>query len=295
MCFYRRRGKKISGRWLLVPLLAAAAAPPSPAAATQFEASLAPRGRYVLKVYPTFFFTSAFFSDDGKARHLPGVTGLLYFELPVQVQYGVTGSLSVGAVLPVGWSYQEEDLRPDPVNNMTVRDFWITVQHRWLTFPFVSSSSLRVKIPVADKKEWEDGLRVGDGQVDLYPAYHFDYFDEKRYWYLSGSIGYNYRFKSGGTKPFDELSVYAQGGYELFPDLRMRFYLYADLTDFRNGEFNGGSLRFFEHEGSLHHFGYGVSLWPRPTLRLELATGGDWSGTNQYRGIRWTAGVTKIL
>ena len=282
-------------RVLFAFVLGALMSIPLGVSATQFEASLAPRGRYLLKFYPKFFFTSAFFSADGKARHLPGITGLLYFELPVQVQYGVTGSLSVGAVLPVGWSYQEEDLRPDAVNNFTVRDFWITVQHRWLTFPFVSSSSLRVKIPAVDKKEWENGLRVGDGQVDVYPAYHFDYFDQKRYWYVQASVGYKYRFKKGGKKPFDELNFYSRAGYELFSDLRMRFFLYADLTDFRNGEFSGQTLEFFENEGSLHHFGYGVSMWPRPTFRLELTTGGDWSGSNQYRGIHWTVGCAKIL
>lgn len=263
--------------------------------AVEFEASTAPAGKYLLKIYPNFFFTSAYFSNEGKALNLPGVTGLLYFELPVQVQYGVTGSLSLGAILPIGWTYQEEPERQDPVQRLMVREVWITLQHRWLTFPFVSSSSIRVKIPLVDKKDWENGLRIGDGQVDVYPVYHFDYFNETRFWYVQFSVGYKYRFKKGSYKPLDELRFYSQGGYELFQDLKMRFFLYADLIKFRNGEFPEGDLKFFEREGSLHTFGYGLSLWPRPTFRLEITTGGDWSGSNQYRGIRWIIGATKIF
>ncbi|MCK4351102.1 MAG: hypothetical protein KAX13_09590, partial [Candidatus Krumholzibacteria bacterium] len=59
--------------------------------AREFEASVAPEDRFLFKVYPKFFFTSAYFADDGRAYNLPGVTGLLYFELPLQVQYGITG------------------------------------------------------------------------------------------------------------------------------------------------------------------------------------------------------------
>jgi len=265
------------------------------ASSGQFEASVAPEGRYLLKLYPRFFLTSAYFSEDGKARHLPGVTGLLHFTLPVQVQYGVTGSLSLGAILPVGWTYREDEERSDPRSRLAVREFWITLQHRWVTFPFVSSSSVRVKIPLMDKKDWEDGLRIGDGQVDVFPAYHFEYFNDHAYWYVQAAVGYRYRFKSGDEKPFDELGMDLLGGYELFQDLRMRFFLYGELTDFRNGDFGAGDPIFFDREGSLHHFGYGVSLWPRPTFRVEFKTGGDWSGVRRFRGMRWTVGIAKII
>lgn len=270
-------------------------AAPLSVCAREFEASVAPDGRFLVKMYPKFFFTSAYFSDEGRACNLPGVTGLLYFELPLQVQYGLTGSLSIGAVLPVGWVYQEEELREDPLMRLHVRELWLTIQHRWLTFPFVSSSSVRIKVPLADKKDWEDGLRIGDGQVDVFPIYHFDYFSESMFWYVEFSIGYKYRLKSDDYKPLDELRFHARGGYELFQDLQMRFYLFADLTKFSNGEYPRQDRKFFQHDGTLHSFGYGVSLWPRPEFRVELTTGGDWSGSNQYRGIRWTIGVSRIF
>jgi hypothetical protein len=263
--------------------------------AGEFEASTAPDGRYVLRVYPRFFFTSAYFDAGGRARNLPDVSGLLYFELPVQVMYGITGSLSIGAIVPFGWTYQEEETRSDAMNRVTVREAWFVLQHKWLTFPFVSSSSVRVKVPLAEKKEWENGLHIGDGQVDIFPAYHFDYFNQMHYWYVQLSAGYKFRLKKGDYKPCDEIRLYGQGGYELFPDLRMRFYLLADLVKFSNGDFPGDDLEVFEYDGNLHSFGYGVSLWPRPDFRVELTTLGDWSGTNQYRGIRWEIGFTKIL
>ena len=282
-----------SGLQMLVAIIIMVA--PANVRATEFEASTAPDGQYLLKIYPNFYFTSAYFSNEGKAMNLPGVTGLLYFELPIQIQYGVTGSFSVGAILPIGWSYQEEEDREDPVSNLAIREFWLTLQHRWITMPFVSSSSIRVKIPLADKAEWEDGLRIGDGQVDILPAYHFDYLSSTYYWFINLSIGYKYRFKTNDYKPLDELMFYSRGGYELFADLKMRFFIYADLTKFMNGEFHGDDLKFFEHDGSLHAFGYGISLWPRPTIRVEFVTGGDWSGRNQYRGIRWLIGITKVI
>jgi len=278
-----------------IAILAAAIACSSSPRAGEYEASTAPDGRYLLRVYPKFFYTSAYFDDAGRARNLPDVSGLLYFELPVQVMYGITGSLSIGAIVPFGWTYQEEETRSDPVNRVAVREFWLTLQHKWLTFPFVSSSSLRVKVPLMEKKDWEDGLHIGDGQVDIFPAYHFDYFNQTHYWYVQFGAGYKFRMKKGGYKPCDEIRFYGQGGYELFPDLRMRFYLLADLVKFSNGDFPEVDREVFEHDGNLHSFGYGVSLWPRPTFRVELTTLGDWSGTNQYRGIRWEIGITKIL
>lgn len=277
--------------FVIVQLLAFLSSP----RAGEFEASTAPDGRYLLRVYPKFYYTSAYFSADGRAHNLPDVSGLLYFELPVQVQYGVTGSFSVGMIAPLGWTYREEEGRPDALNRVAVRELWLTLQHRWLTFPFVSSSFLQVKVPIVGKKDWEDGLRIGDGQVDIFPAYHFDYYSRSHYWYIQFTAGYKYRFKKGDYKPSDETRLYARAGYELFPDLRMRFYLLADLVKFSNGKFPEADPKFFERDGNLHSFGYGVSLWPRPTFRVELTTLGEWSGTNQYRGIRWEIGFTKIL
>jgi hypothetical protein len=265
------------------------------AEAVEYEASTAPDGSYLLKVYPKFFYTSAHFSAGGRALNMTDVTGLLYFELPVHLQYGITKSFSIGTILPLGWTYQEEEERQDPVSRLTVREFWITLKYRWLTVPVISSSSVRIKVPLADKKSWEDGLRIGDGQVDVYPLLHLDYFNNTLYWYVMMTAGYKYRFKTGETKPFDELTFHGRAGYELFPDLRMRFYLYTNLTEFMNGDFSDEELEFFEKEGNLHEFGYGVSLWPRPTFRVDLTTGGDWSGTNQYRGMRWGLGFTKIF
>jgi hypothetical protein len=263
--------------------------------AAEFEASTAPDGQYLLKVFPNFFYTSAYFSSEGRALSLGEVTGLLYFELPIQLQYGITESFSVGVYLPIGWAYQEKEARPESVDRIAVRELWFTVQHRWLTLPFISSFSVRLKMPLASKKPWEDGLHMGDGQVDIYPLYYFDYFSETMYWYVQMAAGYKYRFEASDYKPFDEITFYLEGGYELFPDLRMRFYLYADLKSFGNGDFLGEDLKFFEKEGYLHEFGYGISLWPRPTFRLEITTGGDWSGANQYRGMRWMLGFTKIF
>lgn len=265
------------------------------ATATDFEASTVPGGHFLLKVYPRFFYASAYFSEEGMARNMTGVTGLLYLELPVRLEYGITSSFAMGAILPLGWTYQEEEDRDDPVSRLTVRDFWVTMKYRWLTLPVISATSLRVKVPVVEKEDWEDGLRIGDGQIDIQALSHLDYFSDTRYWYVQLIAAYKYRFEKDDTKFFDELTFAGRAGYELFPDLRMRFYLYGDLTKFINGDFPGDTLRFFEQEGDLHTFGYGVSLWPRPTFRVDLTTGGDLSGTNQYRGMRWTVGFTKIF
>lgn len=283
------------GRWIFI--LSIFILTPIDTQAGEFDASVAPDGRYLLRLNPKIYFTSAYFSDDGKPANLDTVTGLLYFEVPVHVQYGLSGALSVGVIVPLGWTYQEirSDIRPDPIHRLAIRELWLTVQHRWLTLPFVSSSSLRIKIPLSKKKDWEDGLRIGDGQVDVYAIYYFDYFSKTRYWYTELMIGYKYRFKTGKIKPLDELNFKSQLGYELIPDLQVRFFLYADLTEFQNGKFEEDTLEFFEQEGRLRSFGYGLSLWPRPSLRLEMATGGDWFGRNQYRGMRWMVGITKII
>lgn len=283
------------GRWIFI--LSIFILTPIDTQAGEFDASVAPDGRYLLRLNPKIYFTSAYFSDDGKPANLDTVTGLLYFEVPVHVQYGLSGALSVGVIVPLGWTYQEirSDIRPDPIHRLAIRELWLTVQHRWLTLPFISSSSLRIKIPLSKKKDWEDGLRIGDGQVDVYAIYYFDYFSKTRYWYTELMIGYKYRFKTGKIKPLDELNFKSQLGYELIPDLQVRFFIYADLTEFQNGKFEEDTLEFFEQEGRLRTFGYGLSLWPRPSLRLEMATGGDWFGRNQYRGMRWMVGITKII
>jgi len=265
----------------------------------EWEASVPPVKKYLFKFYPKIFFTSAFFSENGKALNLPEVTGLLYLEAPIHVQYGYTKSLAFGAVLPIGWTYQEKltTESPDPITRtrLTIRELWLTIQHRWWTVPFISSSSIRIKIPLASKKDWEDGLRIGDNQIDIYPIYYFSYFSKNRYWYTDTSIGYKFRFKKDDIKPFDELNFRSVLGYELIPDFQLRFYLYTDLTAFRNGEFDPDTIKFFQNEGSLHTFGYGLSMWLRPETRLEISTGGDWSGRNQYRGMRWTIGIVKII
>jgi len=275
-------------------ILAGVAAPGS-ASAAELEASTVPDGAWVLKVFPTFYYTSAYFSPEGRALNMDELSGLLYFEVPVHVQYGVTGSFSVGAIVPLGWTYQEEEDRTESLDRFTVREMWLTLKYRLLTVPLIASSSVRVKIPISDKEPWEDGLRIGDGQIDLFPMCHWDYFDKTRYWYTQLSAGYNYRFKKDDIKPFDELIFSGRLGYELFPELRMRMYLCTDLTRFMNGDYPEEDRQFFEKEGDLHTFGYGVSLWPRPTFRLEVTTRGDWSGTNRFRGMWWGIGFTKIL
>ena len=297
MYFHKNTPMPARSFWSWIFILLILILTPIATQAGEFDASVAPKGHYLLRINPKIYFTSAYFSDDGKPANLDTVTGLLYFEVPVHVQYGLSGALSIGAIVPLGWTYQEiqSDIRPDPIHRLAVRELWLTVQHRWLTLPFVSSSSLRIKIPLSKKKDWEDGLRIGDGQVDVYPIYYIDYFSKLHYWYTELTIGYKYRFKTGKIKPLDELNFKAQLGYELIPDLQVRFFMYVDLTEFRNGEFEGGTLEFFEQEGRIRTFGYGLSLWPRPSLRMEMATGGDWFGCNQYRGMRWLVGITKIF
>jgi hypothetical protein len=262
--------------------------------AQEFGASTAPKGVFLFKCYPKVFFTNAYFSDRGKALNLETVTGLLYLEVPLQVQYGLTNSLNVGIIVPVGWTYQEmvPDLRENAVHRFAVRELWLTVQHRWWTFLFFSSSSLRVKIPLSKKRDWEDGLHIGDGQVDVFPLYYVDL--ETEYWYTELSAGYKYRFKDKGWKPFDELKFKLLGGHKLFVHPDMRFYVYGDLTNFWNGEFEGDDLDFYEHEGRRATLGYGVSLRPIHNMRLDIETAGDLAGRNQYRGMRWTVGFTII-
>jgi hypothetical protein len=268
---------------------------PPVAEAMEFEASTAPDNRYVIKVYPHFFYTSAYFTGEGKASNLDETSGLLHFRVPANIQYGITGAFSIGGVVPIDWTYREEDDSPETVDRLTIHELWVTMQYRCLTCPFIVAASLRTKIPLAGKEPWEDGLRIGDDQIDLFPVAHFDYFSSTHYWYVQLASGYKYRFKKGEVKPHDEFRFYLRGGYELFPDLRMRFYLYADLTQFINGEYPEEDLKFYEKDGDLHTFGYGVSLWPRPTFRVDITTGGDWSGTNRYRGMHWIIGFTKIL
>ncbi len=272
-------------------------ASPTSTRAQEFGASTPPKNLFFLRVFPKAFFTSARFSDEGKALNLDTVTGLLYVEVPVQVQYGVTGSLAVGAIVPLGWTYQEvaPGMGRDPIHRFAVREVWLTVQHRWWTLPFISSSSLRIKIPLADKEEWEDGLRIGDGQVDVYPSYFFDYFSIDHYWFAEFALGYKYRFKSGDIKPFDELNFRSVLGFELWDRPKMEVFVFADLTRFRNGNYGETDPLFFENDGSLHTLGYGVSLEPYPLAQIYLDTAGDFSGRNRYRGMRWTVGLRKAF
>lgn len=272
---------------------------PSGINAQEFGASVVPQGGYLLNFYPKIFFTSAYFSDEGKTQNLETVTALFYLEMPVHIQYGLTGSSNIGAILPIGWTYQEvrQEIRRHPIDRLAIRELWLTVQHRWWSFLFFSSSSLRIKIPLSKKKVWEDGLRIGDGQVDIFPLYYVDYYSEELYWYTELTIGYKYRFKNKNRnyKPFDELKFKSLLGYELWENPKIRGYIYADLTRFRNGDFGEDNLKFFEYEGSLQTFGYGVTLKPIPKLELHIETAGDWFGRNRYRGMRWLFGFTIIL
>ncbi|MBT3252814.1 MAG: hypothetical protein HN995_00885 [Candidatus Marinimicrobia bacterium] len=265
--------------------------------AGDFDASVAPKSRFLLRINPNIYFTSAHFLDNRKPANLDTVTGLLSFEMPIHIQYGLTGALSIGAIIPPIWTYQEIDpeIRYDPIHRFAIRDIWLTIQHRWLAIPFVSSSSIRIKIPISKKKDWEDGLRIGDGQVDIFPLYYIDYYSKRNYWYSELTVGYKFRLKQGDIKPLDEFHLKTQLGYELLPSLQVRFFLYAGIIDFRNGQFGDNVLEFYQKDGDLRTFGYGVSLWPRPSLRLEIATGGDWFGRNQYRGMRWLISIAKII
>ncbi|HSG29287.1 MAG TPA: hypothetical protein VLA34_12460 [Candidatus Krumholzibacterium sp.] len=283
-----RRGS--AGRCLL---FLAALSLPCALPAQEFGASTPPEGRFLLRAFPKALFTAAYFSDEGKALNLETVTGLLYVELPVQVQYGLTGALAVGAILPLGWTYQEvrPEIREDPIHRFAIREVWVTVQHRWLTIPFVSSSSLQVKLPISDKEDWEDGLRIGDGQIDVYPVYFFDYRSAEHYWFARINLGYKYRFKNGDIKPFDELTFRSVLGFELWGRPKMDVFIFADLTDFRNGDYGTAGRAFYEQEGRLHTFGYGVTLEPYPLAQVYMETSGDLSGRNRYRAMRWSVGL----
>ena len=263
----------------------------------EFDASVAPKGHYLFKFYPKAILTNAYFSNIGRATNLDNVMAFLYVELPVHLQYGLTGSISIGAILPFGWTYQEvvQDNSREIIHRLTTRELWLSIQHRWLALPVISSSSLRIKIPLAKKAEWEDGLRIGDGQVDIYPAYFVDYLSKTRYWYTELAIGYKYRFKAGNIKPFDEFNFMLLLGYELIRDLQLRFFIYSDLTWFGNGEFAEEHIKFYQKVGHQSTFGYGVSVWPRPSMRMEITTGGDLFGQNQFRRLLWIVGITKII
>ena len=154
-------------RSLLLPLVASLMVqlPLVPCLESQdFGASPPPKGSVALKVFPKIFFAAAYFEDDGRVFNLTETSGIRYLEFPVQVQYGLTGSLALGAIVPFGWTHQVQgaDLEEKGVSfgRFTVREFWLTLQHRWWTLPFISSSALHVKIPLADKHPWEDGLRI---------------------------------------------------------------------------------------------------------------------------------------
>jgi hypothetical protein len=283
----------------LFVLMAGLALLPAAAGALEFEASTAPDGSLLLETYACFFYTSAHFDQNGYSRNLEETTGLLIFRVPVSLQYGVTGAFSVGGILPVdvvyGEAYFEDEDRPLERSRFTVHEVWLTLQYKYITCPFLGAVSLRAKVPLAKKYDWYDGLRVGDGQVDLFPVLHLDYFSRTHYWFIKTALGYKYRFKKDDIKPHDEMRFFAQGGVELFPELKMRLFLLMDLIKFNSGSYPYEDLKFYEKNGDLHAFGYGLSMWPRPTVRIEIATAGDMSGRNRYRGMYWTVGVTKIF
>jgi hypothetical protein len=270
---------------------------PNPIRGQEYQASTPPEGRFLLRVFPKVFFASAYFDENGKARNLDGVTGLLHAEFPVNLQYGVTGALAVGAVLPVALTYQEvdPDVRSDPIHRFWMPEGWLTLQYRFWTLPFIASVGLRVKIPLMDKRDWEDGLRIGDGQVDISPVLHIDYQSPTRYWFTRLTGSYKHRFKSGDEKPFDEWMLRAMLGLELWDRPKIDLFGFADLTAFRDGDFGSGELAFFEREGSLHTLGYGVSFEPYPLGQIYVETAGDYSGRYRYRAMRWRVGFRHPL
>jgi hypothetical protein len=269
------------------------AVPTTPASAQEYQASTPPAGRFFLRVFPEVFFTNAYFNEDGKAVNLDSVTGLLHAELPLNLQYGVTGALAVGAILPVTFTYQEVEprIRSDAIHRFWLPEGWLTLQYRFWTLPFIASAGLKVKIPLMDKEDWEDGLRIGDGQVDLAPVLHVDYQSPTRYWFVRLTAGYKYRFKSGSEKPFDEWNLRTLLGFELWDRPKIDLFGFADLTAFRNGDYGSEDLRFFEQEGSLHTLGYGMSMEPYPMGQIYIETAGDFSGRNRYRAMRWRVGL----
>jgi hypothetical protein len=149
--------------------------------------------------------------------------------------------------------------------------------------------------PLAHKEDWEDGLRIGDGQVDLHPAYIFDYRSVTRYWFTELEVGYKYRFRGGDGKPPDELNLRWIVGFELWGRPRMDVFASGDFTRLRNGDYGDRELRFFERDGSLHTLGYGVALEPYPLGQVYVSTAGDFSGRNRYRGMRWTMGFRRAF
>ncbi|MGD9141653.1 MAG: hypothetical protein PVJ42_08950 [bacterium] len=279
--------------------LAALVLTPAGPRAMEFEASTPPKGGLVLETHASFYYASAYFDQHGYVRNLEETTGLLVFRVPVYVQYGVTSAFSVGGMVPIdlvyGEAYFEDEDRPLERSRFTVHEFWINLQYKFLTSPFLVSVSMRTKVPLAEKYDWYDGLRVGDGQVDLFPVVHLDYFSRTHYWFIQTAYGHKYRLKNGDINPHDESHFHALGGVELFPELKMRMFLLTDIIRFKKGSYPYEDLEFYEKDGNLNSFGYGVSLWPRPTIRIEIATAGDLWGENRYRGMYWTVGFTKIF
>ena len=62
---------------IVLSLFIALAIFPASSYGEEWEASVPPVKKYLFKFYPKIFFTSAFFSEEGKALNLPKVTGLL--------------------------------------------------------------------------------------------------------------------------------------------------------------------------------------------------------------------------
>jgi hypothetical protein len=88
----------------LAPLILLLLLIPGSVPAQEFSAAAPPKGRFLLRAFPKAFFTSACFSEEGKALNLDTVRGLLYVEFPVQVQYGLPWGFSLGGALPLGWT-----------------------------------------------------------------------------------------------------------------------------------------------------------------------------------------------
>ena len=258
--------------------------------AREFDASTLPRGRYLLKIYPKIFFASAGFDSESRSVNFAEVSGLTRIEFRFGVYRGITDNLMAGIILPLGYtrSTYSPNLHRERDTSIGLREIWLLVQHQWITLPVISSSSLRVKIPITDKKDFEQGLRIGDGQIDLYPVYYFDWVTPVHI-YLKSEIGYKYRIEKGDTKPSDEFRAILQSGYELIPQVRLRLFTFSDYTRFFGDEVEGESVP--GTSGYLYTIGYGVEIWPRPGFSMEMSTGGDFMGKNHFRGMRWVIGI----
>jgi hypothetical protein len=260
--------------------------------AREFDASTIRRGEHLLKIYPEILFTSAGFDSEGRSIIFPETSGLTRVELRFGMYRGITDNLMAGIILPLGYTRKTYSPHLHRGRDTCIgwREIWLLIQHQWIRLPVISSSSLRVKIPITDEKPFEKGLSIGGGQIDLYPVYYFDMPPRHgRSIYFKSQIGYKYRIKKGDTKPSDEFKAILESGYELIPEVRLRLFTFSDYTRFFGGKVKGE--RTLGTSGYVYTIGYGVEIWPRPGWSMEMSTGGDLMGKNQFRGMTWVIGM----